>query len=1121
MYDGHFTAVLRHLQRAGAGPETEARTDRQLLDQFARHGNDQAFAQVVRRHGALVLGVCWRVLRQSQDAEDAFQATFLVLARKAGAIRWHDSVGSWLHAVAYRLAQKARADAVRREKKERKAADMSSRSPLPRTALENLSVVVDEELHQLPAVYRAPLLLCYLEGQGRDQAATHLGCSRRTLQRRLEQGLARLRGRLSRRGVTLSAALLTAALAQQSATAQVSIPLTARTVTAAAGFAAGQAPSALVGCSVQGLTLAQRMLRSLALARLRILLVLVLTLGLAGGAGLLAYPQTEPAPAPPAQPPPATPRQAATTPVPSDRYGDPLPKHALARMGTVRLRHGGPVTSIAFAPDGKTVVSAGQDNSVRLWDLGTGKERGHFEAFTGPEGANCWVVSVGLSPDGYYVVAGTSNGPGAVIVWDRATGKEFRRFDRSERIVGVAFLPDGKTVLSVGGDGTVHLWDLHAGKEIRTIAGNQSIARCFALSADGKTVATGGDDNVIQVHDLATGKELHQLQSAGESLHALAFSPDGKSLASGGWRGSLRLWDLSSGKEVRQYQGHGGAVSALVFSADGTTLVSSSWDTSVRLWDVPSGKERRDFLGHFGPVIALALSPDQKTIATGSWDATLRLWDRDTLKERIATGGHHHAVFAAAVSPDGKTLASAGVAASTGNGENFIRLWDVASGQETGRLRAARPSGWGPLVFSPDGKYLVCGRNWLQVWDLASGKRLPQFGGSEPPGTPPGLSRATHGGVLQVAVAPDGKTLVEGNIDGKVYVWDLAMGKPLRQFQAHKEMVTALALSPDGKRLATTTQDRTGTLVLWDLATGKAIHRLQAENDILGVLAFSPDGHVLVSAGLNTRNGGNSPVEFWDPAQGKKVRRSEGLPGIGCVAFSRDGKNLAVPTGHGIVVWEVATGRERCGFEGHKGSVSALAFTRDGRRLCSASQDTTLLVWDMTGGTGQRLAAGELEARWTDLASDEADRAHRALWALALASEQAVPFLQERLKPVVAVDSEKVAARIRALDSTQFAERKRAAEELAQLGPAIESELRNALKTQPRLEVRRRIDELLAALQPDKSAERRRELRAVEALEHCQTPAAVQLLEKLSRGLPEARLSQEAQAALRRLGSAS
>ncbi len=122
MYVGPFTTVLRHLQRAA--PATEARTDRQLLEQFARHHDERAFASLVRRHGGLVLGVCWRVLRRAPDAEDAFQATFLVLARKAGSMRWQDSVGSWLHAVAYRLAQKAKSEAARRAHKERKAADM-------------------------------------------------------------------------------------------------------------------------------------------------------------------------------------------------------------------------------------------------------------------------------------------------------------------------------------------------------------------------------------------------------------------------------------------------------------------------------------------------------------------------------------------------------------------------------------------------------------------------------------------------------------------------------------------------------------------------------------------------------------------------------------------------------------------------------------------------------------------------------------------------------------------------------------------------------------------------------------------------------------------------------------
>src|SRR6516164_7514176 len=171
--------MVRHFQRIAAAPGARQWSDAELLERFSRERDENAFADLVRRHGSLVHGVCCRVLRQAQDVEDVFQATFLVLARKAGKLRWRASVSSWLHEVALRLALKTRAALTCRAEKERKAADLSNRTRAVKAGLHDVSVVLDEEIGKLPACYRTPLLLCYLQGQDREQAAAQLGCSRR------------------------------------------------------------------------------------------------------------------------------------------------------------------------------------------------------------------------------------------------------------------------------------------------------------------------------------------------------------------------------------------------------------------------------------------------------------------------------------------------------------------------------------------------------------------------------------------------------------------------------------------------------------------------------------------------------------------------------------------------------------------------------------------------------------------------------------------------------------------------------------------------------------------------------------------------------------------------------
>jgi RNA polymerase sigma factor (sigma-70 family) len=297
MTHGPLHTVLRQLRRIAAVPGASELSDGQLLERFARQRDEAAFATLVRRHGPLVLGVCWRGLRQAEDAEDAFQATFLVLARKAGSIRWQASIANWLYEVASRVTANVRGASARRRRQERQVVEIPPVQTRPEPDDRELGRALDEELRRLPERYRAPLLLCYLEGQTRDEAAQQLRCPLGTLKHRLERGREMLRRRLSRRGVTLSATLLAAALAHHTAGAGVPIPLAAATLQAAVHFAAAKKGGGISGTAA---TLAEGVLRGMVLTKWKLATALVLALGLlAAGAGLLPRPE---AAAPPAQP---------------------------------------------------------------------------------------------------------------------------------------------------------------------------------------------------------------------------------------------------------------------------------------------------------------------------------------------------------------------------------------------------------------------------------------------------------------------------------------------------------------------------------------------------------------------------------------------------------------------------------------------------------------------------------------------------------------------------------------------------------------------------------------------------------------------------------------------------
>jgi RNA polymerase sigma factor (sigma-70 family) len=288
MASGQLDGVLQHIRRLVAAESPGGGPDRELLERFVRQRDEAAFAALVRRHGAMVLGVCRRVLPHVHDAEDACQATFLVLARKSASIRKKDSLGCWLHGVAYRVASALKRDIARRRSREQPAVG-DPPVVLPDLAWREVRAVLDEELGRLPERFRAPLLLCYLEGKTRDEAAQELGWSLGTLRGRLERGRDLLRARLTRRGLGLSGALLAALLTEQAASAAPAATLVVSTVQAALSIAAGQVPgTGVVSARVAGLV--NEMMRALTMTKVRTATAGFLAIGLLGlGAGVLFH----------------------------------------------------------------------------------------------------------------------------------------------------------------------------------------------------------------------------------------------------------------------------------------------------------------------------------------------------------------------------------------------------------------------------------------------------------------------------------------------------------------------------------------------------------------------------------------------------------------------------------------------------------------------------------------------------------------------------------------------------------------------------------------------------------------------------------------------------------------
>lgn len=290
MANGPTTAVLQLLRRIGARRARPA-PDAQLLARFAADRDEAAFTALVERHGPMILGVCRRILHDPNDAEDAFQATFLVLVKKAGSISRPQLLANWLYGVARRTALRARAEAAKRRARERQVAQMPAADAADEVLWRDLRPVLDDEISRLPARYRAPFVLCCLEGRTNQEAAESLACPKGTVLSRLSRAKERLRKRLTKRGVTLTAVACATLLTEQALSAAVPDALTQATAKAGLAYGAG----GLV--STQVLSLAEGVLRAMYWTRLTLIAALVAAAGLTAGFGAVGYAALEPRPA--------------------------------------------------------------------------------------------------------------------------------------------------------------------------------------------------------------------------------------------------------------------------------------------------------------------------------------------------------------------------------------------------------------------------------------------------------------------------------------------------------------------------------------------------------------------------------------------------------------------------------------------------------------------------------------------------------------------------------------------------------------------------------------------------------------------------------------------------------
>ena len=560
------------------------------------------------------------------------------------------------------------------------------------------------------------------------------------------------------------------------------------------------------------------------------------------------------------------------------------------------------VYGFAFSPDSRTVVTASEDHTLKVWDVESGTDlktlRGHRRA----------VLACAFAPDGRRLVSGSSDR--GLRAWDPDTGAEIAVIGSHESNVSwCAFASDGRRLLSYGDD--VALWDAADFRKIASVRGDsRKIVGC-SFSASGNRFVTFAGDYTIGIWSAETGERVNTISLGSMSfLRGAILSPDGTRVATQQDK-AVNVFDAQTGEHLSTFQEHGDRVTALAYSRDGSRLVSGSWDSDLRLW---AANQATEGPGLKREIVDLASSPATTIVASASRQGIASLWDRNDGREilSIRAAPELSGLASVAMSPDGSRVA-------TSASFRGVAVWDARTGERTAETPETE---WAATMFTPRGDFLIGTTVRIMGHGHSTIVKAEDLSHVAVPHSPDRWIRS-------VATSPDGTRVMAALLDkhargwdaDQLIVWELARPDRVIVLADDAAEVRACAFAPDGRRVASGSSR--GVLTVWDATPEAAsrdkreLLRIQAHGALIESCAFSPDGRWLVS-GSDDRS---------------------------------------------VKVWDTERGACRATLAGHTENVALCAFAGSDRRVISGSQDGTLRLWDVDRGTE---LARLRDAQWSD-----------------------------------------------------------------------------------------------------------------------------------------------------------